>query len=164
MADESRKTNNPADVPPEQDQREENTSTRRSRKKPELNPLEVKLTVGQLISRKRRELGWSQEELAWNSEVSRSEVGRVERDECDPKVKTIEGLESALGMELYDLFMTQRRERARSSQNQKAPSIPTGRLGKFGRELVKKGISPEEMDQVLDEALLSAESKSKKKK
>ena len=169
MADDLKKNERVRPDQPEQSWRDEHggqekTSCRKSRMKPELDPLQVKLTVGQLISRKRRELNWSQEELSWNSGISRSEVGRIERDECDPKVSSIEGLESALGMELFDLFMQQKRERAREKRTEKKPAIPASTLGKFGRDLAGTGISREEVKDVLDEALKSAESRLSKEK
>ena len=148
----------------EESQNGEVLRKRKSRKKPEPDPLKVKLTVGQLIGIERRKQGLSQEEVSWHYGISRSQVGRIERDESEPSVRTIEGLEEALGLELYDLFMAQKRERERKKKNQKKPRIPTETLGQFGKELASKGLSSDELKDVLNEALKSADSKTKKEK
>lgn len=169
MADENRRAGNPMDQPPDVDaqdvsQQDENRTGRRSRKKPELSIAGVKLTVGHLIAMRRRELGWTQEELSWRCGVSRTQIGRIERDECEPMVSSIENLEEALGIELYDLFMEQHRERSKARRKKKRELFAGAAIGQFERKLAKTGISKDDLKDVLDEALKSADSLSKSKK
>ena len=55
-------------------------------------------TIGRLIQEYRARNGWTQEDLAWEAEVSRAQVGRIERNLCEPTVKTLKKLEKALKM------------------------------------------------------------------
>ena len=135
-------------------------SARKSRRKPEL-PEGARMTVGQVIALRRREKGWSQEELSWRSGLSRTQVGRIERDESAPTLKSIEVLESVLGMELYDLFMEQKREQMKSPK--KKERGPGKAIGSFEKELARKGLTDEELEELLSEALRSAENRLKSK-
>ncbi len=169
MADENKRAGNPMDQPPEMDeqsvsQMDKKRESRRSRKKPELCIAGVKLTVGHLIAVKRRELGWTQEELSWRCGVSRTQIGRIERDECEPMVSSIENLEEALGLDLYDLFMEQHRERSKARKKQKREQFARNAIGQFERKLAKTGITEDDLKGVLDEALKSADSISKTRK
>lgn len=121
---------------------------------------EIKSTVGQRIALQRKKLGWNQFDLAWNSGVSRTEIGRIERDLCDPKVETIEGLEAALGIDLYDHFMQQRRERAKVARMEKI-SRESDLLGQFEKELARREIKGEALKVLLEDFLKSADSQSK---
>ena len=40
----------------------------------------------------------TQEDLEEHSGVSRNQIGRIERDECKPKIETLEWIEEALGL------------------------------------------------------------------
>lgn len=137
---------------------------RESRSKPELDRGEIRITVGQLIAIKRRELKWSQEELAWQSGVSRTQIGRIERDEADPTVDTIEALESALGIELYERFMEQKRSRANAPDRPKKLHRSKSVLRQFAKDIKQKDISEKELQDLLEEALKSADDRSKKEK
>ena len=117
-------------------------------------------TVGQRIAMRRKKLGWNQFDLAWNSGVSRTEIGRIERDLCDPRVETIESLEAALGMELYDHFMEQRRERARSVRKKRLGQ-EADLLEQFEKELARRGIKGEALKALLEDFLNSADSQSR---
>ena len=162
MPDENRVADEAVNDKPQDNSSQEKKTSRRSRKKPELDRSEIKLTVGQLIAIKRRELHWSQEDLAWQSGVSRTQIGRIERDESDPVIDTIEALESALGIELYERFMSQKRERAKGKKRRKKKRPPGKVLERFAKELKDTGISEEEMMDVLDEAIKTAENRKKK--
>lgn len=81
----------------------ENSGSRKSRKQPEL-PDGTKVSAGQIVAIKRREYGWSQEELSWRSGISVTQIGRIERGESIPSIKTILELERTLGIELYNMF------------------------------------------------------------
>ena len=76
-------------------------------------------------------------------------------------VDTIEALESALGIELYERFMSQKRERAKGKKRRKKKRPPGKVLERFAKELKDTGISEEMMD-VLDEAIKTAEHRKKK--
>lgn len=141
-------------------QTENSKSARKSRRKPEL-PEGTHVTAGQVVAIRRREQGWSQEELSWRSGLSRTQVGRIERDESAPTLKSIEGLESALGTELYDLFMEQKREQMKSSK--KKARGPGSAIGSFEKELARKGLTGEDLEELLSEALRSAENRLKSK-
>lgn len=57
-----------------------------------------KKTFGQTVQECRTRRGWTQGELAWRSDINRTHLGRIERDECIPTITTIERLEEALGL------------------------------------------------------------------
>ena len=119
---------------------------------------DVPISAGKMIVLKRKELGWSQEQLAWNCGISRVQIGRIERDECDPGIKTIEELEAVLGIELYDLFMGQKRNRAKMLKNrQHGLHTYSDLFEQFEKELSRKGLSQEELKEVLDRALKIAD-------
>lgn len=168
MADENKRVVDPPDQPEEDKVQEKSppgtTWKRKSRKKPELDRSEIKITVGQLIAIKRRELKWSQEELAWQSGLSRNQIGRIERDECNPMVDSIEALEAALGIELYERFMAQKRERAKGFGKRKRKSPSEKMITQLAHELEQKGISEEELMDAMNRAMRSSEKPSKKKK
>lgn len=169
MADENRRVPNPQEQPEEErnqgkSPQQERMWKRKSRKKPELDRGEIRITVGQLIAIKRRELKWSQEELAWQSGVSRTQIGRIERDEADPTVDTIEALESALGIELYERFMEQKRSRANAPDRPRKLRRSKSVLRQFAKDIKQKDISEKELQDLLKEALKSADDRSKKEK
>ena len=168
MADEKKRVSNSPDQPKEDNVQEksppETTWKRKSRKKPELDRSEIKITVGQLIAIKRRELKWSQEELAWQSGLSRNQIGRIERDECNPMVETIEALEAALGIELYERFMAQKRERAKDFSKRMRKSPSEKMIAQLAHELEQKGISEEDLMDAMNRAMKSSEKPSKTKK
>lgn len=122
------------------------------------------VTAGQIVAIRRRELCWSQEELSWRSDVSRTQIGRIERDESIPSVKSIEKLEKTLGIELYDLFMAQKREQSRRQLSGKKDFDSRNAIDQFEQELIRKGVTDDVLKDVLSEALKSAESKLKRKK
>ena len=144
--------------------RKEKQTDKVYRKRSEIIVENVRLTVGQLIALRRRELGWSQEDLAWETGISRTQIGRIERDESVPLVSSIEELEVALGIELYDLFMAQKRDCDSGRKRRKRHLISGVTLDQFEEELVRKGISEDDLKDILDEAIKSAENRSKEKK
>lgn len=122
----------------------------------------LKLTGGQAIIIRRQEFAWSQEDLSWNSGVSTTQIGRIERGECIPSMSTIERLETALDMELYSLFLKQKREESRLQRDRKRNSRDA--IDRFGEKLVQTGLDEKDMEGVLSEALRSAKNLSKRKK
>lgn len=168
MTDENKRVLDPQEQPEEKrnqgESPQERKWKRKSRRKPELDRSEIRITVGQLIAIKRRELKWSQEELAWQSGVSRTQIGRIERDEADPTVDTIEALESALGIELYERFMEQKRSRANAPDRPRKLRRSKSVLRQFAKDIKQKDISEKELQDLLEEALKSADDRSKKEK
>lgn len=148
----------------EESQLTEKISESKTRKKPEYALENLQLTVGQLIGAQRRSFGWTQEELAWRSGVSVTQISRIERDLSDPMIDSIEGLENALGIDLYDLFMEQKRKKRKGKHKKKGIRIAGNALGEFERELAKKSVSDCDLKDVLDEALKSVDSRVKNKK
>ena len=53
---------------------------------------EKKQTLGKIVQEYRIRMGWSQEELSFNAGISRTQVGRIERDECISTIGTIKRL------------------------------------------------------------------------
>ena len=58
----------------------------------------IPTTLGEKVAIYRRQKKWSQEDLEEYSGVSRNQIGRIERDECRPKLETLEWIEEALGL------------------------------------------------------------------
>ena len=58
----------------------------------------IPTTLGEKIAFYRRQKKWTQEDLEEYSGVSRTQIGRIERDECRPKAETLEWIEEALGL------------------------------------------------------------------
>lgn len=48
-----------------------------------------KRTVGKVAQEYRIKYGWSQDDLAWEAEISRVQIGRIKRNECDPTIATL---------------------------------------------------------------------------
>jgi transcriptional regulator with XRE-family HTH domain len=60
--------------------------------------------VAQTIRRLRKEKGWSQERLAFEAEIHRVFVGRIERCEQSPSLSTLEKIATALNIPIKDLL------------------------------------------------------------
>jgi transcriptional regulator with XRE-family HTH domain len=56
------------------------------------------------IRRLRKKKRWSQERLAFEAEIHRVFVGRIERCEQSPSLSTLEKISSAFGISLQELF------------------------------------------------------------
>lgn len=65
----------------------------------------VNKEVGMNIRLRRTKMGISQEELAYNSEISRGTMGSIERGESSPTIETLAKISNALNIELYKLFI-----------------------------------------------------------
>ena len=52
-------------------------------------------SFGNIIQEHRQQKEWTQEDLAWRVEITREQVGRIERDKCVPSGETIKKLEQA---------------------------------------------------------------------
>ena len=59
---------------------------------------------GQKVQQRRKELGISQEELAYRAGFHRTYIGMIERAERNITLSNLKRLADALGVELKDLF------------------------------------------------------------
>ena len=66
-------------------------------------------TPGEIVMARRKELGWTQEELSWRCGVSTTTISRVENDARKTSVETISKLEEVLGIPLLSIFMEYRK-------------------------------------------------------
>ena len=60
--------------------------------------------VAQNIRRLRRQKRWSQEKLAFEADIHRVFMGRIERCEQSPSLSTLEKIAKALNTSIQDLF------------------------------------------------------------
>lgn len=58
--------------------------------------------AGAIIKSRRESLGMSRRELAIRAGISRSHLGRIERDEVDPRLSTVRRLARALGLSVLE--------------------------------------------------------------
>lgn len=61
------------------------------------------MTIGEKVSRLRRERKWTQSELADKAGITQNQVSRIEKGKTRPRGSTIQGLADALGVEPEDL-------------------------------------------------------------
>ena len=115
-----------------------------------------KLTMGQRICLLRRQRNWSQEELAWWSEISREQISRIERNASIPALKTLRKLESVFGVEICD----------RSVDSEKTEYAEKGKpfqeIARFEKELAKLDVKKEELRRIFDFALKTASESAEK--
>ena len=64
----------------------------------------LRTQFGRLVSAKRRERGWTQDELASNAEISVDMVSRIEAGTTGARFTTIDKLATALQVEPEELF------------------------------------------------------------
>ncbi len=79
-----------------------------------LRPLTGRLnppTIGPRLKQLRKERGWTLDELAAASGVSRSMLSQIERSQANPTLAIVWQLSQALGVELSEFVATQRVER-----------------------------------------------------
>ena len=65
---------------------------------------DINQRFGRAVRRRRRELDFSQEELAERAELHRTYVSSIERGECNPSLENIEKLAKALDTSIARLF------------------------------------------------------------
>lgn len=88
-------------------------------------------TLGRVIQEYRQKKGWTQEELAWRTGITREHLGRIERDKCIPSIATLECLEKALGLSPMTLLLR------KTEDNPEISLIEEMNIGKSCRELEK---------------------------
>jgi len=77
---------------------------------------DVKQRFGRAIRRRRRELDFSQEELAERAELHRTYISDIERGDRNPSLENIEKLAKALNIKVSDLFIRYGVEEASDDQ------------------------------------------------
>ena len=70
--------------------------------------MDIRRQVGLNVQRLRRDRGWSQEELAFESELHRTYISGIERGARNPTVLILERLGRALGVPAAALVETYR--------------------------------------------------------
>ncbi|MBD2136236.1 helix-turn-helix transcriptional regulator [Anabaena sp. FACHB-1237] len=68
------------------------------------NNLDINQRFGKAIRRRRRELDFSQEELAEKAEIHRTYISSIERGKRNPSLENIEKLAKALDIFISELF------------------------------------------------------------
>lgn len=71
-------------------------------------------TFGRIIQEYRQRNGWTQEELAWRVGMTRVQMGRIERDQCVPKVATVEKIERSLQLPRLTLLEVKQKEEGKA--------------------------------------------------
>ena len=66
--------------------------------------LDINQRFGKAIRRRRRELDFSQEELAERAEIHRTYISSIERGQRNPSLENIEKLAKALDISISALF------------------------------------------------------------
>ena len=104
-------------------------------------------TPGEIVVARRKELGWTQEELAWRCGVSMTTISRVENDARKTSVETISKLEETLGISLLNVFIEYRKM---LDPGMKSYLATPDAIRTFERELAKAGLSDKELGELLD--------------
>ena len=63
------------------------------------------IALGKHIRSLRQQQNWSQEDLAYKSDLALSQIGRIERGEINPTICTLKVLAEVLESDLPGLFM-----------------------------------------------------------
>lgn len=91
-------------------------------------------TFGRIIQEYRQRNGWTQEELAWRVGMTRAQMGRIERDQCVPKVATVEKIEQALQLPRLTLLEVKQKEEGKAQVRAGAEE----KVGRAFRDLVRE--------------------------
>ncbi len=76
--------------------------------------------VGAQIRKFREWMGWDQEELAYRAGLSGSGVGKLEREQYSPTMKTLERIAAALGISVIWLLTGEPGDDAKVARRQPA--------------------------------------------
>ena len=96
------------------------------------------LTTGQKIRAIRTHNGQTQEEFAEMTGLSRNGLGKIERDECTPRLDTIRKIEDILKMEPYSLVGVRSKEAVLRFETEMS-------FNEFVLTLEKKGLTQKEI-------------------
>lgn len=66
--------------------------------------MDIRKQVGENVKRIRKDLGWSQEDLAWESDLHRTYISGVERGIRNPTVMVLQRMADALGVDPVELL------------------------------------------------------------
>lgn len=66
--------------------------------------MDIRKQVGENVKRIRKDLGWSQEDLAWESDLHRTYISGVERGVRNPTIVVLQRMADALGVEPVELM------------------------------------------------------------
>ena len=91
-------------------------------------------TFGKIIQEYRQHNGWTQEELAWRVGMTRAQMGRIERDQCVPKVATVEKIERALQLPRLTLLEVKQKEEGKTQVRAEAEE----KVGRAFRDLERE--------------------------
>ena len=91
-------------------------------------------TFGRIIQEYRQRNGWTQDELAWRVGVTRAQIGRIERDQCVPKVVTVEKIERALQLPRLTLLEVKQKEEGKTQVRAEAEE----KVGRAFRDLERE--------------------------
>ena len=69
---------------------------------------DVKWLFGRAVRRRRREMDWSQEELAERADLHRNYISDIERGDRNPSLENVHKLAKALGISVSELFRNYR--------------------------------------------------------
>ena len=65
---------------------------------------EINIKVGNKIREQRIKKGWTQEQLAFETDLHRAYIGQIERGEKNIGLQNLEKIATALGIELSELI------------------------------------------------------------
>lgn len=108
-------------------------------------------TLGEVIAARRKQLGWSQEELEWRTGMSRVSISKIERSVVNPSYDSIEKLEAALGIPLFDLFKL---ERNKQVQEKNITGAKRKAIQNFIKQAEKKMGTTEKLEEYLGQTLV----------
>lgn len=112
------------------------------------DPLEVSERIGARVRQHRRERGWTLDELAGRSGVSRRQLINIERGDGNPGIATLLRLSDALGIGLPVLVEVERPDTCSITPAERAPVLWTGPRG--GRASLVAGTEPPDVVELWD--------------
>ena len=65
---------------------------------------DIHIKIGKHIRKLRQSRNWNQEELSYQSQISSSHLGHIERGEQNPTLETLSKISKGLQIEMADLF------------------------------------------------------------
>lgn len=83
-----------------------------------MNPIKLNAAFGTILARLRRERGWTQEFLSFESELTRNYISLLERGERSPTLNTIARLAEALKVGEVELIRLTLEELQRAPEQQ----------------------------------------------
>lgn len=122
---------------------------------------QLNINVGEIIARRRNELGMTQLMLSRKCKISPKQICRIEKNHVVPSYEVVDKLEEALGISLMEIVRLQNRERGRKDEQE--DNGRTRIVYDFENELALRNLAGDELDTILDETLLVLSEVSKNK-